>query len=166
MLPSGEGSGTPLQYSCLENPMDAGAWKAAVHGVAEGRTRLSDFTFNFHFPLSCIGEGNGNPLQCCCLENPRDGGAWWAAVYGVARSRTQLKWLSSSSSIFFFLWDSCVWVESHGPLVVVLVILMKIGYICPYSSTLGVIRFNTYSFLKDSPHNKKKGIDYWNRGGK
>ena len=42
--------GTPLQYSCLENPMDGGAWRAAVHGVAEGRTRLSDFTFTFHFP--------------------------------------------------------------------------------------------------------------------
>ena len=38
-------NGTPLQYSCLENPMDGGAWKAAVHGVAEGRTWLSDFTF-------------------------------------------------------------------------------------------------------------------------
>ena len=45
----GEGNGTLLQYSCLENPMDGGAWKAAVHGVAEGQTRLSDFTFNFHF---------------------------------------------------------------------------------------------------------------------
>ena len=45
----GEGNGTPLQYSCLENPMDGGAWKAAVHGVTEGRTRLSDFTFTFHF---------------------------------------------------------------------------------------------------------------------
>ena len=45
----GEGNGTPLQYSCLENPMDRGAWKAAVHGVAEGRTWLSDFTFTFHF---------------------------------------------------------------------------------------------------------------------
>ena len=45
----GEGNGTPLQYSCLENPMDGGAWKAAVHGVPEGRTRLSDFTFTFHF---------------------------------------------------------------------------------------------------------------------
>ena len=44
-----EGNGTPLQYSCLENPMDRGAWKAAVHGVAEGRTRLSDFTFTFQF---------------------------------------------------------------------------------------------------------------------
>ena len=46
---TGEGNGTPLQYSCLENPMDGGAWKAAVHGVTEGRTRLSDFIFTFHF---------------------------------------------------------------------------------------------------------------------
>ena len=45
----GEGNGTPLQYSCLVNPMDGGAWKAAVHGVAEARTRLSDFPFTFHF---------------------------------------------------------------------------------------------------------------------
>ena len=45
---SREGNGTPLQYSCLENPMDGGAWKVAVHGVAEGRTRLSDFTFTSH----------------------------------------------------------------------------------------------------------------------
>ena len=45
----GEGNGTPLQYSCLENPMDGGAWWAAVHGVAKSRTRLSDFTFTFHF---------------------------------------------------------------------------------------------------------------------
>ena len=73
----GEGNGTPLQYSCLENPMDGGPWQAEVHGVVKSRTRLSDFTFNFHFSLSCIGEGNGNPLQCSCLENPRDGAAWW-----------------------------------------------------------------------------------------
>ena len=45
----GEGNGTPLQYSCLENPMDGGAWSAAVHGIAKSRTRLSDFTFTFHF---------------------------------------------------------------------------------------------------------------------
>ena len=45
-----EGSGTSLQYSCLENPMDGGAWWAAVHGVATSRARLSDFTFTFHFP--------------------------------------------------------------------------------------------------------------------
>ena len=46
---TGEGNDIPPQCSCLENPMDGGAWKAAVHGVAEGRTRLSDFTFTFHF---------------------------------------------------------------------------------------------------------------------
>jgi len=45
----GEGNGHPLQYSCLENPMNRGAWWAAVHGVAKSRTRLSDFTFTFHF---------------------------------------------------------------------------------------------------------------------
>ena len=45
----GEGNGTPIQYSCLENPMDGGAWWAAVHGVARSQTRLSDFTFTFHF---------------------------------------------------------------------------------------------------------------------
>ena len=49
MFRTGEGYGTPLQYSCLENPMDGGAWWAAVHRVAQSRTRLSNFTFTFHF---------------------------------------------------------------------------------------------------------------------
>ena len=92
----GEGNGTPLQYSCLENLVDGGAWWAAVHGVTRSWTRLH---FHFRFSLSCIGEGNGNPLQCSCLESPRNGGAWWAAVYGVAQSRTQLKRLSSRSKV-------------------------------------------------------------------
>ena len=78
-----EGNGTPLQYSCLENPMDGGAWWAPVHGVAESWTRLSDFTF-MHWRRKW-------QHQCSCLENPRDQGAWWAAVYGVAQSRTLLK---------------------------------------------------------------------------
>ena len=88
----GEGNETPLQYFCLGNPMDGGAWWAAVHGIMKSQTRL-----RFHFSLSCTGEGNGNPLQCSCLENPRDEGAWWTAVYGAAQSRTRLKRLSSSS---------------------------------------------------------------------
>ena len=92
-ISNGEGNGTPLQYSCLENPMDWGAW-----WLHWGR-KESDTTerLHFHFSLSCTGEGNGNPLQCSCLENPRDGGAWWAAVYGVTQSQMRLKWLSSSS---------------------------------------------------------------------
>ena len=51
-LPLGEGNGNPVQYSCLENPMDRGAWWATVHGVEKSRTWLSDFTFTF---TSCSG---------------------------------------------------------------------------------------------------------------
>ena len=64
-------SDTVLFIFCLdslENPMDGGAWWAAVHGVTESRTQLSDFS---HFSLSCLGEGNGNPLQCSCLGEPQ-----------------------------------------------------------------------------------------------
>ena len=89
----GEGNGKPLQYSWLENPVDRGAWWAAVHRVAQSWTWLKPLSMH-----ACIGEGNGNPLQYSCLENPRDRAAWWAAVYGVAQSQTQLKRLSSSSS--------------------------------------------------------------------
>ena len=46
---SGEGNGTPLRYSCLENPMDGGAWWAAVHGVTKSQIQLSNFIFTFHF---------------------------------------------------------------------------------------------------------------------
>ena len=52
----GEGNGTPLQYSCLENPMDAGAWSAAVYGVAKSQTQLSDFTFLLSKPIISIEE--------------------------------------------------------------------------------------------------------------
>ena len=68
-----EGDGTPLQYPCLENPMDGGAWWAAVHGVSKSQTRLSDFTFTFHFhakwqptPVFLPGEfqGQGSLVGC------------------------------------------------------------------------------------------------------
>ena len=93
----GEGNGNPLRYSCLENPMDGGAWWATVHGVAKSWTRLSDFTFTFHF--HALEKEMATLLHCSYLENPRDSGAWWAAVYGVAQSWTRLKRLSCSSSI-------------------------------------------------------------------
>ena len=80
----GDGNGTPLQYSCLENPMDGGAWWAAVHGVAKSRARLSNFTFTFHFPalaeetathssvLAWRIPGTGELVGCClwgCTES-------------------------------------------------------------------------------------------------
>ena len=69
-LEAGGSDGTLLQYSCLENPMDGGAWWAAVHGVATSWTRLSDFTFTFHFHTL---EKEMATHSCSCLENPRDG---------------------------------------------------------------------------------------------
>ena len=78
----GEGNGTPLQYSCLENPMDGGAWWAAVHGVEKSWTRLSNFTFTFMHgrrkwqptPVFLPGEsqGRGSLVGCClwgCTES-------------------------------------------------------------------------------------------------
>ena len=67
--------------------MYGGAWWAAVRGVAKSRTRLSDFTFTFHF-YALEREMATHPLQCSCLEYLRDRGASWAAVSGVAQSRT------------------------------------------------------------------------------
>ena len=92
-----EGNGTPLQYSCLENPLDGGAWWAAVHGVAEGRTRLSNFTFTFHF--HALQKEMAPHSSTLAWRLPGTGGAWWAAVCGVAQRRTRLKWLSSSSVV-------------------------------------------------------------------
>ena len=105
-----KGDGTPLQYSCLGSPMDGGAWQATVHGVAKSWTRLSDFTFTFHF--HAWEKENGNPLQCSCLENPRDGGGWWAAILGVTQSRTQLNRFSSSSSSSKAVQDKLQFIES------------------------------------------------------
>ena len=96
-VPLGEGDGTPLHYSCLENPMDGGAWWAEVHGVSRSWTRLSNFTLFFPFH-ALLWRRKWQPTPVSCLENPRDRGAWWAAIYGVAQSWTRLKRLSSSSS--------------------------------------------------------------------
>ena len=96
----GEGKGYPLQYSCLENPRDRGAWWAAVHG---GKLGFPGGTVIKHLPANAgdtsnpdsisgsgrsPGEGNDNPLQYSCPEKPMDGGAWWAVVQGVAESDT------------------------------------------------------------------------------
>ena len=91
----GEGSGTPLQYSCLGNPMDGGAWQAAVHGVTKSRTRLSDFTFTFHFLVLEKEMATHSSVLAWRIPGVV---AWWAAIYSVTQSWTWLKWFSSSSS--------------------------------------------------------------------
>ena len=107
----GEGNGNPLQYSCLENPMDRGAWRATVHGVTrvghdlvtkpsiilggfpggsdskESACNAGDLGLilgSGRFP----GEGNGYPRQYSCLENSMDREAWQATVHGIAKSWT------------------------------------------------------------------------------
>jgi len=84
----GEDSGTPLQYSCLENPMDGGAWWAAVHGVDKSWTRLSDFTFTFPFHalekemathssvLAWRIPGTGEPVELPPMGSHRVGHDW------------------------------------------------------------------------------------------
>ena len=69
--------------------MDGGAWKAAVHGVAEGQTRLSNFTFTFHF--HALEKEMATHSSVIALRIPGTGGAWRAAVYEVAQSRARLK---------------------------------------------------------------------------
>ena len=80
--PPGGGNGNALQHSCLENPMDRGAWWAIIHGVV----KELDMTERLLLP----GEGNSNPIQYSRLENPMDRGAWWATVHAVTKSQTQL----------------------------------------------------------------------------
>ena len=95
-----EGDGTPLQYSCLEDPMDGGAWWAAVHGVAEGRTRLSNFTFTFHFHalgkemathssvLAWRIPGTGEPVGLPSMGSHRVGHNWSDLAAAAAAATT------------------------------------------------------------------------------
>ena len=90
----GEGNGTPLQHSCLENPMDGGAWRAAVHGVAEGRTRLSQFSFTFHFHALEKEMATHSSVLAWRIPGMGEPGG---RTHGVTQSWTRLKRLSSSS---------------------------------------------------------------------
>ena len=86
---------TPLQYSCLENPMDGGAWWAAVHGVTKSRTCLSDFTFTFHF--HALEKEMATHSSVLAWRIPGTGEPGGLPSMGL-HSWTQLKRLSSSSS--------------------------------------------------------------------
>ena len=80
------GNGTPFQYSCLENPMDGGAWWAAVHGVTKSQTQLSNFTFTFHF--HALEKEMATHSSVLAWRIAGMGEPWWADISGVAQSRT------------------------------------------------------------------------------
>ena len=89
-----KGNGTPLQYSCLENPMDVGAWWAAVYGVSKSWTRLSDFTFAFHF--HALEKEMATHSSVLAWRIPGTGDPGGLPSMG-SQSWTRLKQLSSSS---------------------------------------------------------------------
>ena len=102
-IPTGEGNGTPLQYSCLENPLDRGAWWAAVYGVEQSRTWMSDFTFTFQFHavekemathssvLAWRIPGTGEPGRLPSTGSHRVGHDWsdWALAYFIGHLNLQ-----------------------------------------------------------------------------
>ena len=93
----GEGNGTPLQYSCLGNPMDRGAWWAAVHGVTTSQAQLSDFTFTFHFPA--LEKEMATYSSVLAWRIPGMGEPGGLPSMGSHRvGRVRLKQLNSSSS--------------------------------------------------------------------
>ena len=126
----GEGHGNPLQCSCLETPRDGGAWGAAVHGVAQNWTRLSDFTFTFHFhALEKDMETYSSVLSWRLPGTGEPGGL----RSGVAQSRTRLKRLSSSRKWPMCLsTDVCVCVFVYG----IYNIYNGILYVCIYNRIL------------------------------
>ena len=100
--------------------MDGGAWWATVHGVATSRSRLSDFTFTFHF--HALEEEMATHSSVLAWRIPGTA-AWWAAVYGVAQSRTRLKRLSSSSSEY-----NCFWTIGPGISLEGMMLKLKLQY--------------------------------------
>ena len=90
----GEGNGNPLQYSCLQNPIDGGAWKATDHGVTNSWTRLSDFTFfNLHRYM-CESEV---AQLCSTFRNPMDCSLPGSSIHGIFQARV-LEWSAISFS--------------------------------------------------------------------
>ena len=123
---NGEGNGTPLQYSCLENPMGRGAWWAAVHGVLRSRTWLSDSTFTFHFHglekemaayssvLAWRIPGTGEPGRLPSMGSHRVGHDWSDLAVAVQEKtdsnrkvklhRSSLRCLSSNLTVLSSRW--------------------------------------------------------------
>ena len=108
----GEGNGTPLQYSCPENPVDGGAWWAAVHGVARSRTWLSDFTFTFHFhALEKEMATHSSVLAWRIPGTAEPGGLPSMGLHRVGHNWSGLAAISYLNLLFLFNFDfkSLVW---------------------------------------------------------
>ena len=149
----GEGNGTPLQYCCPENPMDGGAWWAAVHGVAKSQPRLSDFTFTFHFHalekemathssvLAWRIPGMGEPGGLPSMGSHRVGHDW-RDLAAAAASLLLSFWFSNLSTpppktrhrhCRGFTWSSSV-LWTHNP---------RVGYLKVFPSSV-ICTFNKY----------------------
>ena len=104
-----EGNDTPLQHSCLENPMDRGTWWAAVHGVAKSWTQLSDFPFTFHF--HALEKEMATRSSVLAWRIPGMGKPGGLPSMGVSQSRTRLKRLSSSSMNAYIYIDTYIYIS-------------------------------------------------------
>ena len=146
MTKLGEGNGTPLQYSCLENPMGGGAWQAAVRGVTKSWTRLSDFTFTFHFHalekematyssvLAWRIPGTGEPSGLPSLGLHRVGHDW-SDLAAAAATMTKLLF-------FLSLW------ESKNSIANVFLSLHKVGWIPnDYETVESLVEFSRLLFV-------------------
>ena len=125
---SGEGNGLPLQSSCLENPMDRGAWWAAVHEVAKSWTRLSDFTFTFCFHaleketathasvLDWRIPGTGEPGGLPSMGSHRVGHDWSDSAAAAAACQTQMSKTRISWAVLYLVAQSCptLWTPWFG----------------------------------------------------
>ena len=161
-----EGNGTPLQYSCLENPMDGGAWWAAVHGVAKSWTQLSNFTFTFHFHSL---EKEMATHSCAILLAWRipgtgePGGLWSMGLHRVGHDWRDLA--AAAVSGFFhsclYLWDSCMLclTVDHSFSLLYSSLSFEYATVCP--SVLGWLILNQKSGCIQQSTSSKNINSYW-----
>ena len=107
----GEGNGTPLQYSCLENPMDGGAWWAAVHGVTKSRTRLSDFILTFHFHALEKEMATHSSVLAWRIPGTGESGG----LPSMGSHRVGHDWSDLAAAAAGLVWVDLVWEDEQAP---------------------------------------------------